>query len=142
VGSGVGALIVTVPALSASSNLSRLIASIATWWLPTGSRPDQRNVTPRFQSSPAIWLIAWVSPATRRRTQSAGEPSRFRYATVTTIAVAGVPESGDSEASNRRVGPEPAHTGTTVDSAIRTAAIDATIRAGHRPPVNACDDDP
>lgn len=85
VGSGVGlgvgfggAVIFTDPPSRVSLNLSRLMASKVTAWVPTGRRPVQVNRTPPFQSSPPVVRIACVEPAMRTRTQSAGEPSRFR----------------------------------------------------------------
>jgi hypothetical protein len=78
VGAGVaGAVIVTDPPLRVSLNRSRLIASKVTVWVPAGNLPDQLKRTPAFQSVPPV-LIACVEPATRTRTESAGEPSRLR----------------------------------------------------------------
>jgi hypothetical protein len=81
VGFGVGVggtLIVTEPAASVSSNRSRLIASNTIVCVPAGSLPDQVNVVRRFQSSPLLCSIACAVPSTLTRTQSAGDPSRFR----------------------------------------------------------------
>ena len=41
-----------------SANRSRLNAELVTGYVPTASLPDQRNVTPRFQSVPALFVIA------------------------------------------------------------------------------------
>jgi hypothetical protein len=106
VGAGVGAVIVTVPADSRSSKRSRLIASMVTAWAPTGSVPDQVKRVPVFQLPVPDRTMAWLDPAAVTRTQSAGEPSRLRYVTVTVTTVCGVPERGDAPASDRRVGPE------------------------------------
>jgi hypothetical protein len=135
VGSGVGgAEIVTVPAEIVSENRLRLIAAIEMACEPTGNRPAQRNVTPRFQSVPLVRAIVRVDPATVTRTQSAGDPSRFRYPTVIATVVVVVPERGDADGSERRVGPGPAHAGATANRRRRrTATIDAPIRACHRP---------
>jgi hypothetical protein len=133
VGLGFGAEIVTVPAEILSENRSRLIAAIETACEPTGSRPAHRYVTPRFQSVPLALVIVRVDPATVTRTQSAGDPSRFRYPTVIATVVVVVPERGDADASERRVGPEPAHAGATAESRSRIATSDAPIRACHRP---------
>lgn len=134
VGLGVaGCWIVTDPAATSSAKRSRLSAAIVTGCEPAGSLPDQRNVTPRFQSSPATRVIPRVDPATVTRTQSAGEPSRFRYETVITTVVVGWPVRGETVASDRRVGPAAAQAGTTADSTSTTAASDATIRVCHPP---------
>jgi hypothetical protein len=138
VGSGVGfgvagCSIVTEAAEISSAKRSRLRAAIDTGCEPTGSLPDHRKVTPRFQSSPATRAIARVEPATVTRTQSAGDPSRFRYVTVTTTVVVGWPVCGETVASERRVGPAAAHAGTTADSTSTAAAIDAAIRVCHPP---------
>ena len=134
VGSGVGgAEIVTVPAEIVSENRSRLIAAIEMACEPTGNRPAQRNVTPRFQLVPLVLAIVRVDPATVTRTQSAGDPSRFRYPTVIATVVVVVPERGDADGLERRVGPGPAQAGATADKRRRTATIDAPIRACHRP---------
>jgi hypothetical protein len=113
-----------------------------TGWEPTRSVPDQRNVTPRFQSPPVTLAIAWVAPPTVTRTQSAGDPSRFRYETVMTIVVVGRPDRGETVGSDRRVGPDAAHAGATADSTSTVAAIDAAIRAGHPPPIGVLDRGP
>ncbi len=134
VGFGVGGgEIVTVPAEIVSENRSRLIAWIEMACEPTGNRPAQRNVTPRFQSVPLVRTIVRADPATVTRTQLAGDPSRFRYPTVIATVVVVVPERGDADGSESRVGPEPAHAGATADSRRRTATIDAQIRACQRP---------
>jgi hypothetical protein len=91
-------------------------------------------VTPRFQSDPALFVIACVVPPSLTRTQFAGVPSRFRYDTVTTMVVVGKPESGETAASESLVGPAAAHAGTTADRTSTNAAIDATIRACRPPP--------
>ena len=133
VGFGVGGgEIVTVPAEIVSENRSRLIAWIEMACEPTGNRPAQRNVTPRFQSVPLVRTIVRADPATVTRTQLAGDPSRFRYPTVIATVVVVVPERGDADGSESRVGPEPAHAGATADSRRRTATIDAQIRACQR----------
>jgi hypothetical protein len=129
VGAGVGVgLIVTVPAASVSENRSRLKAATLTTWDPTGRRPDQRNVTPRFQSVPLTRAMAWPVPPIVTRTQFAGDPSRLRYDTVTTMAVVGYPERGETAASDSLVGPAAAHTGTTLDRTSARAASEATDR--------------
>jgi hypothetical protein len=126
VGAGVGAgLIVTLPAETESVKRSRLRALMVIAWVPTGRRPAQRNVTPRFQSVPPDRVMLRVTPAIRTRTQSAGDPSRLRYETVTVMVVAVVPERGDAVGSDNFVGPAPAHTGAASDSATRIAAAKA-----------------
>jgi hypothetical protein len=130
VGAGVGAgRIVTVPAETESVKRSRLRALMVMAWVPAGRRPAQRNVTPRFQSVPADRAMVRVTPAMRTRTQSAGDPSRLRYVTVTVIVVVVVPERGDAAGSDNFVGPAPAHTGATSDSATRMPATRAPRRA-------------
>lgn len=78
VGAGVGGrVIVTEPPPRLSLNRSRLIASNVAVWVPAGSLPDHWKRTPCFQAVPEV-LMACVLPATRTRTQSAGDPSRLR----------------------------------------------------------------
>ena len=136
VGSGLGVgLIVTVPADSASANLSLLSADSFTGWEPTGSRPLQRNVTPRFQSVPPTRAIACAVPPIVTRTQFAGDPSRLRYETVTTTDVVGYPLVGETDASNSFVGPAAAHAGTAADKTSTSAASEATNRACRPQPI-------
>ena len=98
--------------------------------MPTGSLPAHLNVTPFFQSDPPTWLIACVDAPVVTRTQSAGDPSRVRNETVTTIVVAVVPLRGATAASDNRVGPEPAQAGATAanSSATETTAAATTAR--------------
>lgn len=77
-GAVAGTMIVTVPPSSESSNRSRLIASKVTACVPADSVPLHVNQTCCFQSVPLLWVMACESPPTLTRTQSAGEPSRFR----------------------------------------------------------------
>jgi hypothetical protein len=90
VGSGAGAgVITTVPAAIESVKWSRLSAEMVALCVPSGSLPDQRYVTPLFQSDPPTCVIARVAPAIRTRTQSAADPSRLRYVTLIVIVVVG-----------------------------------------------------
>ena len=59
-----------------------------------------------------------------------------------TIVVVGSPERGETDASDNRVGPAAAHAGATTDSTSTTAAIDAPIRACHRPAARTVTGDP
>jgi hypothetical protein len=78
VGFGVGGTVmVSEPPPSVSVNRSRLIASKVTVCVPAGSLPDHAKRTPVFQFVPLVLMVC-VLPATRTRTQSAGDPSRFR----------------------------------------------------------------
>ena len=78
VGLGVGGtVIVTDPPPRLALNRSRLIPSNVTVCVPAGSLPDQLKRTPAFQSAPLVPMPC-VDPATRTRTQSAGDPSRLR----------------------------------------------------------------
>lgn len=77
-GAVAGTMIITVPPSSESSNRSRLIALKVTACVPADSVPLHVNQTCCFQSVPLLWVMACESPPTLTRTQSAGEPSRFR----------------------------------------------------------------
>jgi hypothetical protein len=126
VGAGVGgSVIVTEPAARLSLNRSRPIASNVAAWVPAGSLPDHWKRTPCFQFVPEV-LMRCVAPATRTRTQSAGDPSRLRYVTEKAIVVSVVPLPGDADPFDSFVGPAAAEAGA--------ASARTTIRAIHHAP--------
>ena len=90
-----------VPAARLASLLALVCDAMTTACEPTGSVPDQRNVTPVPHEPPGTRVIALSTPPIRAVTLSARQPLLFLYRTVTTIAVAVVPERGETPTLDR-----------------------------------------
>jgi hypothetical protein len=78
VGVAVGAVIVTVPAATASLNRRVSAASNEIAWVPAASFVDHVLRAPAFQFVPPDPVIAWATPSMTTETWSGAEPSRFR----------------------------------------------------------------